>query len=334
MDVEDAGPWLGIEIGGTKLQLALGAGDGRLLALERRRIEPKRGAAGILEQTRDAYRVLIEGQPAGARAVRAAGVGFGGPVDVDRGTVKDSFQVPGWTDFPLAEWIREQLGVQDVVIQNDADTAGLAEARLGAGVGHSPLLYLTIGSGIGGALILDGRIYRGRGLGAVEIGHTEVPDETAPGSTRELEQVASGWGISRQAREHARLSHGPWIVLDRAQGDPAAITAELVAAAAREGDPAAIAILGRAHRALAFALRQAIALLGPRRIVLGGGVSFLGEAQWFEPVRKLVATSVFAPFRESYDIVPATLGEAVVVHGAIVLARDLAARRPAPQSGS
>ena len=88
------------------------------------------------------------------------------------------------------------------MVQNDADTAGLAEARFGAGKGCSPLLYLTIGSGIGGALILDGRIYRGGGLGAVEIGHLEVPVVSQAGrglQTLELEQVASGWGIARRS---------------------------------------------------------------------------------------------------------------------------------------
>lgn len=325
MEGQAGGLLLGIEIGGTKLQLGLGRGDGRLLALERRRIEPGRGAEGILEQIRLAFHELRDRQPSGAREIAAVGVGFGGPVDVGRGRTRDSFQVAGWTDFPLADWIVEQLGVPAVQIQNDADTAGLAEARLGSGQGASPLLYLTIGSGIGGALILDGRIYRGCGAGALEIGHTEVPDLAAPGTMRELEQVASGWGITRRAREHARQAGDGWCVVARAGGDAESITTELVADAARGGDAASLEILQRAHHALAFALRQAIALLGPRRIILGGGVSLIGEAQWFEPVRRLVAASVFPPFRGTYEIGPALLGEEVVVHGALALAQDAAA---------
>ena len=152
-------------------------------------------------------------------------MGFGGPVDVSRGRVHTSYQVEGWTDFPLAEKLRRSTEIDAVVIENDADTAGLAEARFGAGVGCSPLLYLTIGSGIGGALIADGRIYRGCGLGAVEIGHMEIPVWSRSGSRiLQLEEVASGWGIAREARDEAlRLSSQErqhWVVVEFSKNDP------------------------------------------------------------------------------------------------------------------
>ncbi len=317
---------LGIEIGGTKLQLGLGRGDGQLLALERRKIEPSLGASAILGQVQDAYSGLLDSAGIGRGEVRAAGIGFGGPVDAARGRIRTSFQVEGWTDFPLSEWVLHNLAIPAVQLENDADTAGLAEASLGAGVGISPLIYMTIGSGIGGALILDGQIYRGCGLGALEIGHLRVPDGCDAREIPELEQVASGWGIARQAREWASDPGHGWGVLDRAGENPDAITTEMVARAAREGDAAAWQILQRAHRALAHAICQAVALLGPRRIILGGGVSLIGEDHWFSPIRTLVDATVFAPFRGSFDIVPAALGEEVVVHGALTLARIAANR--------
>jgi glucokinase len=323
---------LGIEIGGTKLQLGLGRAGKGLEALERRRIDPTAGARGVLDQIRDASETLLRQNSLSSGCVCGAGVGFGGPVDVDRGRTQTSYQVAGWDDFPLAGWVREALGVAKVEIQNDADTAGLAEACLGAGVGRSPLLYLTVGSGIGGALIVDGQIYRGAGLGAVEIGHLQVPDLThSPTRVYELEQVASGWGIASAARELARSladrGASDWAVLREARGDPSGITAEMVANAAGKGDERALAVLDRARRALAHALRQAVALLAPRRIILGGGVSLMGEALWFAPVRGLVEAEVFAPFRGSFDIVPASLGEEVVVHGALLLAGRAAGAR-------
>ena len=179
---DDVGWLLGIEVGGTKLQLGLGRADGSLAGLERLTVNPARGASGILTQIETAFGTLLRRRMLSAHDVRGIGVGFGGPVDVSRGRVQTSYQVEGWTDFPLVEELRRITGIADVVIENDADTAGLAEARFGAGMGCSPLLYLTIGSGIGGALVVAGRIYRGSGLGAVEIGHMEIPVRSPSGS--------------------------------------------------------------------------------------------------------------------------------------------------------
>ena len=318
---------LGIEIGGTKLQLGIGQGDGNLAALERRQVDPGRGAAGILDQIEAAFPEMIGRAGLTGQPIRAIGIGFGGPVDTPQGRIERSYQVSGWEGFPLADWMRDRFAVPSVVVQNDADTAGLAEARFGSGRGCSPLLYMTVGSGIGGALLIEGQIYRGFGKGAGEIGHLHVPDGAGPAARWiELEQAASGWAIAQAAQDHARrrrrLSPADGIVRERAAGDPDRITATLVAQAAREGDAVSASILARAHAAVAFALVQAIVLLAPRRIVIGGGVSLIGEEGWFEPIRRLVDRQVFTPFRGGFDIVPASLGEEVVVHGALALARD------------
>jgi len=324
-------PWLvGIEIGGTKLQVGLGRRRGEIEALERRSVDPSRGAEGVRDRIHDAFTALLAGRSLAASDLRGVGVGFGGPVDADRGRTQESFQIDGWTDYPLADWVRTNLGVEAVSLHNDADAAGLAEARLGAGVGLSPILYLTIGSGVGGALVVDGRIFRGAGRGAAEIGHLNVPapeGSTAEGFS-ELEHVASGWGIARAARATAAasLARGDrWEVLDAAGGDVERITTVMIAEAADRGDARSLALLDQARRALAFALCQAVALVAPRRIILGGGVSLIGDRLWFEPLRAEVDAAVFPPFRGGFDIVPAALGEEVVVHGALELARDAAA---------
>lgn len=312
---------LGIEIGGTKLQLGLGPGDGSLIDLERRRVEPEKGAAGIRAQIEEATALLLERNHAGPRGVAAVGIGFGGPVDSDRGVVTVSNQIDGWAEFPLADWARRTLGSLRTVLHNDADTAALGEARFGAGAGCNPVLYVTIGSGIGGGLVVDGRIYRGLGGGAVEIGHLVI--EEGPTSVTTLEQIASGWSIAREAGRSLDLSApGPLRRLSRS--DKARITTEIVAQAAAEKDETAVRVLTEARIALARALAHAITLLGPHRIILGGGVSLIGEEHWFAPIRRETEARVFAPFRGTYDIVPAALGEEVVVHGALALARDVA----------
>lgn len=324
---------LGVEIGGTKLQLGLGRGDGRLVALERRVIDPAQGAQGILNQIREVYSLLrARADHDGLGPVAGAGVGYGGPVDVSAGRVVRSFQIAGWDDFPLADWLIRNLSIPCAEIQNDADTAGLAEARFGAGRGLSPILYVTVGSGIGGALVIDGRIYPGAGRGAAEIGHLQVAVESDDRlQLRELEQVASGWGIGREAATVARRlimeGRSDWSVLRSADGDPDRITGLLVAQAARHGDPIASRIMLQARHAIVFALQQAIVLVAPRRIILGGGVSLIGEEHWYEPIRRLVDQGVFPPFRSSYDIKAPALGEEVVVHGAIALASDAAIRQ-------
>jgi glucokinase len=214
--------FLGIEVGGTKLQLALGPGDGSIVALERRVIQPQAGAKGLLDQISSAYACLAsadEPRPA------AVGIGFGGPVDADRGVILRSHQVEGWEGFALADWAHQALGIPLATVQNDADTAGLGEARFGAGRGLSPIFYINIGSGIGGGLILDGRIYRGSGLGASEIGHLWIdePDgsKTSPpagrlarpaGSPAPTARIAGCWsrlpGATRP-RSTPRSSPGP-----------------------------------------------------------------------------------------------------------------------------
>ncbi len=328
-------PVLGIEIGGTKLQLGIGPGDGTLVALVRLHVVPERGAAGILEQIESAFSPLLEQSNLTRRQIKAVGIGFGGPVDSAHGRIQKSYQIEGWDDFPLTDWIREHLEVPCAVLENDADSAGLAECRFGAGSGHSPLLYITVGSGIGGALIIDDKIYRGSGSGATEIGHLRVPcTQGAEVAWRELELVSSGWAIGAAARLLAERKpeqqQTDWPVLARAGFDPKQITAALVAEAAAAGDRDATAILAAARSSFAFALTQVIALLAPRRIVIGGGVSLIGELNWFDPIRQLTNRDVFPPFRERYDIVPATLGESVVVHGALAVARDALAAHTQP----
>jgi glucokinase len=192
--------YLGIEIGGTKLQLGLGAGDGSpLLALERRDVDPSEGARGILRQITEVGQLLVS-----RHAVRAVGCGFGGPVDAAAGRVVRSHHVEGWEDCALVDWLREDFGVP-AVIANDADTAGLAEARFGAGRGTNPVLYVTVGTGIGGGLIVDGHIYRGHGGGATEIGHLR-PGLHADRPDQIVEALAAGWGIAAAAQ--ARVSGG------------------------------------------------------------------------------------------------------------------------------
>ncbi|MBI3411958.1 MAG: ROK family protein [Planctomycetes bacterium] len=311
--------YLGIEIGGTKLQLGLGEGDGVLFGFWRGAVNVQAGAEGIRNQILAAVPELLAKSGIDKSQVKCVGIGFGGPVDDASRTVIKSHQIQGWDNFPLADWISNLLG-RPTVLGNDADVAGLAEALFGAGLGLSPIFYITIGSGIGGGLIVDGEIYRGCGRGAAEIGHVRVRSHSgfAPDI---LEHQASGWAIGNYAAEAVQNEAPDSVLLDLVNGQRDKITALHVARAAELGDAFATRCLDVAWISLADALCHVLALLCPRRIVIGGGVSLMGDKMLFAPLRILVAQRVFKPFADCYDIVPAALGEEVVVHGALALAR-------------
>jgi glucokinase len=316
--------YLGIEIGGTKLQLGLGQGDGPITTLWRSTVVPGAGAAGIRDQIAAGWPQLLAKAGITREQVRAAGIGFGGPIDTMTQRIIRSHQIAGWDDFPLADWAQQVLGLP-TIMGNDADLAGLAEALFGAGAGLSPIFYITIGSGIGGGLIIDGRIYpsrSGAGRGAAEVGHLVLAAESdGRWERRTLEQWASGWALQQYARERLAAGVAPDSLL-RGLPDPAAVTMQDIAAAAARGDALALAVLARGRPALADAICHIIALLCPRRILIGGGVSLIGEELFFAPLRQLVAERVFAPFAGLTEILPATLGENVVVSGALALARQ------------
>ncbi len=298
--------FLGIEIGGSKLQLAVGPADGQLRGTWRGGVDLVAGAAGIRRQILDAVPELLRSAGVERTELRAIGVGFGGPTDDAIRTVITSHQVAGWDGFPLAAWLTEQLGLPAFVC-NDADVAGLGEALHGAGRGLSPVFYVTVGSGIGGGLIVDGSIYRGVGRGAAEIGHLIVPGGT-------VEQMASGFGIESSLRDMAIRGKKLPFVTTRQMGD-----------AANAGDTDAAFIVNRAVQSLATALTHVITLLCPKVVVIGGGVSLIGEEHFFDPLREAVARRAFRPFAGMTEIVPAELGEEVVLHGALALAKRGAA---------
>ncbi len=311
---------LGIEIGGTKLQLGVGSGRSPTLAeVVRMRVDPRGGAGEIRRQIEGAAALLIE-----RHEVKSIGIGFGGPVDTRSGRAILSNQIEGWTNFPLVEWSERTLG-RPTVLANDSDSAGLAEARLGAGQGHRVVFYNNVGSGIGGALILEGKLYSGGCGVAAEIGHLR-PGLEALLPHQDLESMASGWGIAAAAR--ARLSEvgaGNADAEDlgtRCQGHLERLDARILSDAAAAGNRLALEALDHACRGIGWALAQMITLLAPNVVVMGGGVSLVGEELFLKPLRCYVRRYVFPPLEDRFQIVAASLGEEVVVHGALALAAE------------
>ena len=348
--------YLGIEIGGTKLQIAVGRGEGEpFRALWRGSIDASQGAARIHQQIVVGIDELLTQARLGRSDIEGVGIGFGGPVDTARGQVVTSHQVAGWDGFPLVKWFEANLGLP-AVLHNDADTAAYAEAHFGAGRGFDPVLYITVGSGIGGGLVCGGKIFRGSGAGAMEIGHLRPghPPRHVSVAGDSVESIASGFGIEDRARQtiveweaasllvESRFARSDDAAPDEppfsaggsrrfperfatlmklVEGNRDRITTRAIAQAARQGDRLSRELLWDATDTLGWAVAQAITLINPGRIVIGGGVSLIGQDQFFEPLREACRAAVFKSFSGIAEIVPAALVEEVVIHGALALTR-------------
>jgi acyl-CoA synthetase (AMP-forming)/AMP-acid ligase II len=185
---------LGIEIGGTKLQLGVGRGEqAEFETLMRRDVIAENGARGILNQIQECVTQLTR-----YFDIECVGIGFGGPVDGSNGRVTTSHQIEGWANFPFVDWVRDELHLP-ALLGNDCDSAALAEAKYGAGRGFRTVYYVTVGTGVGGGLIIDGRIHGTDRPAAAEIGHLR-PGLHAKDSHATVESIASGWGIAATAR--------------------------------------------------------------------------------------------------------------------------------------
>lgn len=318
--------YLGIEIGGTKLQVAVGDGRSqKLTALERELVDRAAGAAGILRQLERMVPALLQCFP-----VEAVGIGFGGPVNAVTGCTVRSHQIAGWEDFPLSRWCSDLTGLP-VVVANDCDCAALAESALGSGRGHDVVFYVTVGTGIGGGLILGGKPYaalhrRTPPPATCEIGHLRPGLEAiADGDT--VESRASGLGMERRARQMLEATQDdPESVDARLDllarcGSPDSLSARHLAEAALDGNAIALEVISDAVRTLGWAVAQVITLLAPDIVVVGGGVSMMPDSLFWKPLRDAAREYVFPPLRDRVRIEPAGLGETVVLHGALALAR-------------
>jgi glucokinase len=249
----------------------------------------------------------------------AIGVGYGGPVARPDGRVCCSHQVAGWSNFPLGDWLRDLSGLP-VRVDNDANVAALAEATRGAGRGEDPVMYVTLGSGVGGGLVAGGHIYHGAVPGELEIGHVRLDRSGAT-----VESRCAGWAVDRQVR--AAIAAAPDGALARLAAGQHGAEARHLTAALAQADPEARRILAETAADLAFGLSHAVHLVHPAVIVLGGGLSLLGE-----PLRQAVAAALPALIMEAFQPGPqirlAALGEDAVPVGALLLAAQASGLGP------
>ncbi|MFH9736120.1 ROK family protein [Streptomyces roseolus] len=302
-------PVAALDIGGTKIAGALVDADGRILARTQRPTPAGEDAEGVFGAVGAVLDALAT-SPAWA-AAEAVGIGSAGPVDAARGTVSP-VNVPGWRGFPLVERVGEHAGGRPVTLVGDGVAMTAAEHWLGAARGHADALGLVVSTGVGGGLVLGGRLHPGPTGNAGHIGHLSVDldgDPCACGGRGCVERLASGPHIARHALD------GGW-----RPGPDGDASAAAVAEAARAGHPAAVAAFERAARALAAGIAATAHLVEVDIAVIGGGVAGAGEVL-FAPLRRALADYATLSFARGLTVVPAATGADAGLLGAAAATR-------------
>lgn len=316
------GEAVGIDVGGTKINALRVARDGEIL--DRKNVPtPAEDEGATLAAMIDVARAMITDD------VLAIGVGAAGLVDAADGVLRFAPNL-AWRELPIATRMREALGLA-CQVDNDANVAAYGEYRFGAGRGFRHLLLVAVGTGIGGGIVSDGRLFRGAYGFAAEIGHVVVEPDGPPcgcGNRGCWEQVAAGRAIDRMGREAARERAGSMLA-DLAGGDPEAVDGRLVTEAARRGDRAGLGILAEVGRRLGVGIAGLVNVLDPQIVVVGGGAIFAGDLL-LDPARAAFLEAVEGPdHRPPVPIVAAQLGNDAGAVGAAALAlEELGRTRP------
>lgn len=308
--------YLGVDIGGTNIKAALVSDEGTLHTF---RSTPWSGGAAT-----DAVGVVARlglelTETADGHEVVACGVGSAGLVDTAAGVVRLSPNLPEWRDVELRRMVADALGLP-TDIENDANAAAYGEFVAGAARGSANAVVLTLGTGIGGGLVLDGKLYRGAGF-AGEIGHMTIDldgEECLCGNEGCLERLANAEAVVRNVRR--LIESGRESVLS-VGGNGTTLTAKEVGEAASSGDAVATEALDRTGRALGAGLANLVMLLDPDVIVIGGGVAAAGEPL-LAPARAEMARRCYCGGASLPHVAPAELGNTAGVIGAALLARD------------
>ncbi len=328
--LDAAEPVLALDLGASRLRAALVGPDGTVLARAEAPSATERGPAAVL----DTAEALVRGVT--RLAPPAIGISAIGPLDPFAGVILDPPNAdPSFRDVPIAHELGRRLGLP-VFLDRDTNVALLGELAFGAARGATDAIYLTVSTGIGGAILADGRLLHGPDGTAGELGHLLIELDGPPcgcGARGHLEGIASGSGIARAAREAIAAGHAPGLAALASRLGLDRIGAVDVAAAEDAGDPVAAAIMDHARRAFAAAMVTIVDVFDPDVIVVGGSVARGQGDRLLGPAREAVRTQAFrAPARRA-SIVPAALGDDVSLVGCLPLVRQRMADTSAPGLG-
>ena len=308
MKEKEPAPVLAVDIGGTKIMAAVVSADGRIRVSDICPTVADEGVTAVVHRLFGLIDELLGQDITEIREFSGIGIACAGGVDTARGLITQSPNLPDWHDVPLAKIVSEKYRTEAYLV-NDASAAALGEHRFGAGIGISNLVMVTLGTGIGGGIVINNKLYLGVRGSAAEIGHMII-DINGPacacGSNGCLESFASGTAIARNAINRIRLGEES-ILSDMVEGQIDRITAETVGEAAREEDTLSLDVLSRAAYYLGVGMVNLVNIFNPEMIILGGGMSGILEFL-MEPARRVIDARAFKIAAQTVQLAEAQLG--------------------------
>jgi glucokinase len=315
----DEGYVIGMDIGGTKLAVVISDMKGRIIRKVKRPTEAERGPDHVIGKLFEMTHQLIDGTRVELDQVAGIGVSCGGPLDTKTGIVYSPPNLPGWDAIPLKAKIEEEFGIP-AIIENDANAGALAEWMFGAGRGYSYVVYMTMGTGIGGGIVVNGRIYHGANDTAGEVGHQIlIPDGPQCGCGKRgcLEALCSGPSIARRAREAVRQNPDT-LILKLAGNRIEDVRSEHVVEAARQDDPLAMKLIDETAFYMGWGIANMVNILNPEVVIIGTIAVAAGDLL-LEPIRRNVRRMAMERAASIVRVLPAQLGEYVGDLAAVAL---------------
>ncbi|MBC8252971.1 MAG: ROK family protein [Ardenticatenia bacterium] len=314
--------FIGVDMGGTKILAAVVGADGKILGSAKKRTKAESGPAHVTTRIGQAIHQAARDADISVSEATAVGVGAPGPLNPDTGVVFHAPNLPGWENVPLGQRLADELDLP-VFVENDVNLGTLGELVMGAGRGAQDMVGIFVGTGIGGGIIIDGKLRSGARHSAAEVGHMIVAaggPYCGCGRQGCLEAVASRRAIERDVR--AGVAAGRENLLPDLHGiDPGQLTSKVLARACEAGCPLTRQVIGRAQWYLGLHAASIVNFLDPQMMVYGGGlVEAMGEAL-LTPIRAVAQQHLIHQTSTPVRIVAASLGDSSVVLGAAVMAQ-------------
>ena len=311
---------IGIDVGGTNVKIALVDDKGSIIYSNSVPTRAELGYEYTVNNIKQAIHDLLTETKLSTKDIEGIGFGFPGQVDYKAGIVRNAPNIPGWVEVPIAKLIEDEFHIPTRV-DNDVRCAALGELNYGAGIGCENLICITVGTGIGSGLIINGKLVRGASNAAGEIGHIKLDMHGGPlcgcGDRGCLEAFASGPSIVAMAEEYIK---GGKSTKYRELANPD-ITPYIVSEAAKQGDPVAKRIFTIVGEYIGIGLASVVNLLNPEKIIIGGGVAAAGDLL-LNPIKENLIKRAMPIAGSAVEIVPAQLGNSAGVIGASLLIKS------------